>query len=334
MKIGDYFKGRLLFLAVNLILLSLLCSILLFFPIGKSLLIPVAALWFGPLLTYMLLELTKEKKYYDEITGALESLDRKYLLPEVVKEPSFVAGKLMHQVLRETSKDMHEQVNLYRDMQSEYREYIEIWVHEAKTPIASAKLIIDNNESSVTKAIDYELKKIEDYVEQVLYYSRSQNVSRDFIVRRVSLENVVTNAIRRNAKDFIHKRISIDIDSVDEMVFSDAKWLEFILNQIIGNSIKYCRSGEGKVVIRAERVRDHIRLMIEDNGIGMIERDIDKVFEKGFTGENGRLFGKSTGIGLYLCKSLCEKLGLGISLTSQIGEGTKVNILFPVQSES
>ncbi|SDW23124.1 HAMP domain-containing sensor histidine kinase [Paenibacillus sp. CF384] len=334
MRIWDYFKDRIVFLVANLLVITLLCSVLLFFPIGKALIIPTVALWFGPLLIYMILELIKEKRYYDEVMDALESLDRKYLLPEVVKEPSFVEGKLLHRLLKETSKDMHEQVNFYRNLQREYREYIEIWVHEAKTPIASAKLIIDNNEGPATKAIDYELKKMDDYVEQVLYYSRSQNVSNDFIVRRVSLEQIVASAIRRNARDFIYKRIAIDIDSVHGTVFSDAKWLEFILNQIIGNAIKYCKKGEGNVTVRTDKTRDHIHLTIEDNGIGIVERDVGRVWEKGFTGENGRLFGKSTGIGLYLCKSLCNKLGLEISLTSQVGEGTKVSLLFPKQSEA
>ena len=120
------------------------------------------------------------------------------------------------------------------------------------------------------------------------------------------------------------------MEAVEGTVYGDAKWLEFILNQVVGNSIKYTREKEGKVRAYTVKNENNIVLTLEDNGIGIIDKDINRVFEKGFTGENGRKYGKSTGIGLYLCKKLSDQLGLGISLTSKIGEGTKVNIIFPL----
>lgn len=320
-----------MFLTANVILFIIMCWVLIHFYEGIYLIAIFFCLWFVPLLSYMVRELLNNKKYYDEMTSVLDHLDRKYLLPEVTKEPPYLEGKLTHQLLKETSKAMHENVNKYRDMQTEYREYIETWVHEVKTPIASSKLIIDNNDNPAMKAIDYELKKIEGYVEQVLYYSRSNHVSKDFIVRKVSLKSVVANVIKRNSRDFINKKIAINIDDVEGTVFSDAKWLEFIIHQIIGNSIKYGKSGDGKVTVYSTKDIHNIVLTIEDNGIGIIDRDLSRVWENGFTGENGRLFSRSTGIGLYLCKSLCAKLGLGISLTSQAGAGTKVSIRFPMK---
>lgn len=260
----------------------------------------------------------------------MDSLDKKYLLSEIIEEPDFIEGKAVYDVLREANKSMHEHVKKYRDMQSEYREYIETWVHEIKTPISSTRLIIENNEDKVTKSIDYEVRKIEDYIEQVLYYSRSNNVSKDYIIRELSLATVVRNTIKKNSRDFINKRISVDIEAVEGIVFSDGKWLEFILNQIIGNSIKYSREREGKVRVYTVQNENNIVLIIEDNGIGIINKDVNRVFEKGFTGDNGRKLGKSTGIGLYLCKKLCDQLGLGLSLTSKLGEGTKVSIIFPL----
>lgn len=256
----------------------------------------------------MLIEYFKQKIFYDELTSIMDDLDQKYLLPEVMKEPETVEGKALYEALRQANKDMHEHVKSYRDRENEYREYIETWIHEIKTPIASTRLIIENNQNGVTRNIKEEIKKIEEYIEQVLYYSRSNNVSKDYLIKEVPLADLVRSVIRRNSRDFISKGISIDLEKVEGIVFSDTKWLEFILNQLIGNAIKYNRERDGKVIIHTVRNENNIVLTIEDNGIGIPEKDIHRVFEKGFTGENGRQFGKSTGIGLYLCKN--SQIGL------------------------
>ena len=191
-------------------------------------------------------------------------------------------------------------------------------------------MIIENNQNEVTKNINYEIRKVEEYIEQVLYYSRSNNVSKDYVIKELSLTTLVRNVVKRNSRDFISKKISIDLEAVEGTVYGDVKWLEFILNQVIGNAIKYIRENEGKVRVYTVKNENNIVLTVEDNGIGIIDKDINRIFEKGFTGENGRKFGRSTGIGLYLCKKLSDQLGLGLNLTSKIGEGTKVNIIFPL----
>ena len=300
--------------------------------INSVIILLIFCIWFFPILTYILIEFVKQKMLYNELNSIMDNLDKKYLLPEIMKEPANIEGKLLYDVLRQANKDMHEHVKNYRDRENEYREYIETWVHEIKTPIASTRLIIENNKNEVTRNINYEIKKIEEYIEQVLYYSRSNNVSKDYLIKEVSLATVVRSVIKKNSRDFISKSIAIDIEAVEGTVYSDAKWLEFILNQVIGNAIKYMRERNGKVKIYTIHNENNIVLTIEDNGIGIIEKDINRVFEKGFTGENGRQFGKSTGIGLYLCKKLAQQLGLGLTLTSKTGEGTKVRIIFPLGS--
>lgn len=330
MSLKDYLKDRFLFLLINFILFIIIGSIMVLVNIGTNIILLVFSIWFLPLFSFIITEYVKSKRFYQEITSIMDSLDKKYLLSEIIEEPDFIEGKAVYDVLKEANKSMHEHVKKYRDMQSEYREYIETWVHEIKTPISSTRLIIENNEDKVTKSIDYEVRKIEDYIEQVLYYSRSNNVSKDYIIRELSLATVVRNTIKKNSRDFINKRISVDIEAVEGIVFSDGKWLEFIFNQIIGNSIKYSREKEGKVRVYTVQNKNNIVLIIEDNGIGIINKDVNRVFEKGFTGDNGRKLGKSTGIGLYLCKKLCDQLGLGLSLTSRLGEGTKVSIIFPL----
>jgi signal transduction histidine kinase len=333
MRTIDYFRDRFAFLAVNFVVFLALASILWLLQIGTAFIFTVFAIWFLPLLTYIAMEWMKNKRFYDELTASLGNLDQKFLLPEIIEKPEFIEGKMVYSLLQETSRAMHENVKKYRDLQDEYREYIETWVHEIKTPIASIHLIIDNHESQVTKNIKYETKKIEDYVEQVLYYSRSTDVSRDYIISDTSLKTVATKVIKKNARDFIQKKVSVDINAVEENVFSDSKWLEFILNQIVVNAVKYSPRDNGKVVISTRRQDHQVILTVEDNGVGIGEKDIDRVFDKGFTGENGRKFGQSTGIGLYLCKSLCDKMGIGLSLTSSVGEGTKVNLAFPKSSQ-
>lgn len=332
MSINEYIKDRTIFLLFNITLFIIICGIMLLINVDSKIIILIFCIWFFPLLTYIIIEFVKQKLLYNELISIMDNLDKKYLLSEIMKEPENVEGKLLYNILQQANKDMHEHVKNYRDRENEYREYIETWVHEIKTPIASTRLIIENNQNDITQNIKDEIKKIEEYIEQVLYYSRSNNVSKDYLIKEVSLVNLVRNVIKRNSRDFISKGITIDIEAVEGMVYSDAKWLEFIVNQLIGNAIKYNRQRDGKVTINTIRNKNNIVLTIEDNGIGILDKDINRVFEKGFTGENGRSFGGSTGIGLYLCKKLAEQLGLGLILTSEIGEGTKVSIIFPLGS--
>lgn len=331
MSIKEYLKDKMAFLIINLILFISLAVAMSLLKVGTGIIFLVFCIWFLPITSYISMELISKKKYYDDIASAIEGLDRKYLLPEIVEEPNFIEGRIMYDVLRESNKDMHENVKKYKNMQKEYKEYIETWVHEIKTPIASTKLIIENNECSTTDKINLEIKKVEGFIEQVLYYSRSNDVSKDYIVREFELKSVVMKAIKRNSRDFINKKIALNIENVSGNIFSDSKWVEFIVNQIIGNSIKYSKSKDGVIKIYSSENKNNTVLNIEDNGVGIIDRDVNKVFEKGFTGENGRNFGRSTGIGLYLCKELCVKLGIGIQIESTHHIGTTVKVIFPIR---
>lgn len=330
MKILKYFKDKLVFLAMNLIIFILLSLYLIFLKKGFVLIGILFCVWFAPLIIYMIIDSIRYKKYFKEMNEILNFLDKKYLLPEVIREQNFVVLDEMNEIFKTLGRDMHEHIKCYKDMQENYREYIETWVHEIKTPIASSKLIIDNNNNEITRKIDHQLNKIENFVEQVLYYSRSNEIYKDYLIKEVNLLKVVQNVIRRNYRDFIGKKISVEILDIDINVYSDTKWIEFILNQIIGNSIKYIKETGSKIKIYLKENSDQIILTIEDNGIGIPSQDVRRVFEKGFTGENGRKFTKSTGMGLYLCYKLCKKLGLGINLESEENVGTKVNMIFPI----
>ncbi|MBG9828772.1 sensor histidine kinase [Bacillus wiedmannii] len=330
MNIGEFIKDKMVVILFNVLLFIILAGILLTVNVQFIIIFFVFCIWFFPLIIYMAIEFIKCKNYYNEINGILGKLEKKYLLPEVVKESNFIHGEKLNDILKEVSRDMHENVKYYRDMQSDYREYIETWVHEIKTPIASTKLIIENNQNEVTNKIDSQLDRIEGFVEQVLYYSRSNNVGKDYIIKPINLDDVVRTVIKRNYRDFIHKRIKLDIQDIDEIVYSDGKWIEFIINQIIGNSIKYSNNKKSMIRIYSIKKANSVIVTIEDNGVGIIPKDINRVFEKGFTGENGRRFSKSTGMGLYLCEKLCSKLGLKIGIESEMNKGTRVTLIFPL----
>ena len=329
MKIVDYLKDKSLYLAVNLMTFIIVAALMYFSNVSTVVIFMTWCIWFLPLLIYIIIEYIKYKKYFDNIENVLKSLDKKYLLPEVIEAPNSIIGEEVNDILKELSRDMHEHVKYYRNMQEEYSEYIEMWVHEIKTPIASSKLLIENNYNDLTRKIDIQIDRIENFVEQVLYYSRSDEVGKDYIIKKVELLPLVKNVIRKNQRDFISKRIRLQLGELNEVVYSDSKWIEFILNQILINSIKYSKGKDDKIQIESKEISNTVVLTIEDEGVGIIERDLDRVFEKGFTGENGRKFGKSTGIGLYLCKKLCNKLGLGLEIQSKVNVGTKISIIFP-----
>lgn len=329
MSIIEFIKERMIFLIINLIMFLLVAILMKIVKVSINIILILFLIWFGPILIYMFLEFIKYRRYLNNLINTVENLDRKYLLPEVIEEPRFQEARIINDVLKQCNKSMHEKVKHYKDEQIEYREYIETWVHEIKTPIASAKLILENDNSNLSERINYEMKRVEGFIEQVLYYARSSDVSKDYIIKEFSLRSVVMKSVKSNSRDFINKNIKLDIRGIEGNIFSDEKWVEFIINQIIINAVKFSIPNEGKVSIYSKVNENNIILTIEDNGVGINEKDIDRVFEKGFTGENGRKFGKYTGIGLYLCKKLCDKLGIGISLNSKENIGTKVNIVFP-----
>ncbi len=229
---------------------------------------------------------------------------------------------------------MLENVNKYKYLTEDYKEYIELWIHEIKTPIAASKLVIENNKNTVTKSIDEELLKIENYIEQTLFYARSNTVEKDYYISLSKLNEIVNESIKKNKMLLIQEKISLKTHDLDLDVYTDSKWITFVLNQIIQNSAKYMKQGEeSEIEIYANERCENVTLHIKDNGIGIREEELTRVFDKGFTGTNGRIQNKkSTGIGLYLCKKLCEKLGIGIEISSEVLVGTQIRLIFPKNS--
>ena len=301
--------------------------------VGMFIKIYIPLIIMGLYMISIIIEYFKRKKFYNNLLNMLEELDEKYLITEIIKTPNFLEGQIFKNSLEQIDKSMLENVNKYKYMTEDYKEYIELWIHEIKIPIATSKMVIENNKNAITKSIDEELDKVENYIEQALFYARSNTVEKDYYIRKVFLKEIVNESIKKNKSSLIQEKISIDIHDLEIEVNTDNKWIVFILNQIIQNSIKYRKKENSVIEIYANQGKENVILYIKDNGIGIKQGEITRVFEKGFTGTNGRLSNKkSTGIGLYLCKKLCNKLGIGIELNSVQNEGTEVKLVFPKDS--
>ena len=301
--------------------------------VGRFIKIYIPLILIGLYVISIVIEYFKKKKFYDNLLKILDELEEKYLITEIINTPNFLEGKILKNTLEQIDKSMLENVNKYKYMTEDYKEYIELWIHEIKIPIAASKMVIENNKNEVTKSIDEELDKVENYIEQALFYARSNTVEKDYYIRKVFLKEIVNESIKKNKSSLIQEKISIDIHDLDIEVNTDNKWIVFILNQIIQNSIKYRKKENSVIEIYANQGKENVILYIKDNGIGIKQGEITRVFEKGFTGTNGRLSNKkSTGIGLYLCKKLCNKLGIGLELNSVQNEGTEVMLIFPQSS--
>ena len=223
---------------------------------------------------------------------------------------------------------MIEKIGEIQRERKEYKEYIEQWIHEVKTPITAMKLLCENNRSSFTRELLAELENVQQFTEQALYYARSEHTEKDYSIREIQLSDVVHNAIADNKYLLRQSNMRITADNLEHCVYTDDKWIRFILNQLISNAVKY-GTEQPALHFFTVRKQEHILLCIEDNGIGIPPGDLPRIFEKGFTGQNGRTGRNSTGIGLYLCKRLCDKLGIGLTAYSK-EKGTTLTLSFPV----
>jgi len=328
MNLGEYLKDKLLYIITNLISIFLVLSLLITFNTNNYLIIIVVLILTISFLLPLINDYYKRKYFYIYLRKKLNELDQKYLIVELLEEPNFLDARILKEGLYEINKCYIENLSEYKYLMEEFKEYIELWCHEVKTPITTLKLMIENK--SIDKKITPEINKLEYYVEQVLFYARSGNPEKDYLVSTINLKTVIDNVIKRNRTLLIENKVKIETIE-DTFVSSDIKWLEFIVNQIVTNSIKYIKNNP-YIKFSVQKNINNIILSIEDNGIGIPSSEIDRVFDKGFTGSNGRTLYNSTGIGLYLCKKLCDKLGHSISITSKENEFTKVMIVMPINS--
>ncbi len=329
MSLREFIKSRFSVIFINII--SLITLTVFLFSVGNTFqsIKIIVIVWFIVVTVFLAYEYKKRKNYFDEVFKSTDNLDKKYLISEVIDIPPYVEAKPYYYLLKKSSKSMREEINKIKNQRKDYKEYIEQWIHEVKTPISSIKLIEENNKTDTSRLVLQQLENIDTYVEQALFYARSEDVEKDYLIKEISLEECVNKVIIKNKQLLILNNINIEIEDIEKNIYCDSKWLEFIINQIIINAAKYRNKELPTIKIYITDMKNGIQLIIEDNGIGIPENEINRVFEKGFTGNKGRINSKSTGIGLYLCKKLCDKLGLLISIDSKENTYTKVMITFP-----
>lgn len=248
-------------------------------------------------------------KLQNEISISLENL----LSPKTLMEEDYT------NLILTLNKEYKTYISKSDIAKSDMIDYYTMWVHQIKTPISAMKLLIQTSESEISSDLSSELFKIEQYVEMVLSYIRLGSNENDFVIKEYDLDNIVRQAIRKYAPLFIRKKINLDFQPTTYKVLTDEKWLVFVIEQLLSNAIKY--TNKGKISIYP---LENKKLVIEDTGIGISKEDIPRIFDKGFTGYNGRTDKKATGLGLYLCKNILDKLSHKISIESEVGVKTKV----------
>lgn len=324
-----YWKDRLPAAVVNLVGLTMLSLFLLASGSAVETVALIAAVWLVVLICWLAAGCFLEKRRLDALLRQAEQLEERYLLPEVLSTPVTAEETVYRRLLQMAEKSMLEQVADAQRQRKAYREYIEQWIHEIKTPITAAQLLCANHRGDLSREILAQLEAITRYTEQALYYARSEHAEKDYLIREIRLNDLVFSAIAENKYLLQQSGVHIDVGNLTGIVCTDDKWCRFMLDQIIGNAVKY-RSGSPRLTFREETRPGRICLVVEDNGIGIPAEDLPRVLEKGFTGRNGRMVHSSTGMGLYLCKRLCDKLGLGLEIQSREGEGTIVRLIFTV----
>ena len=248
-------------------------------------------------------------KLQNEISISLENLPS----PKTLMEEDYT------NLILNLNKEYKNYISKSDIAKSDMIDYYTMWVHQIKTPISAMKLLIQTSESEISSDLSSELFKIEQYVEMVLSYIRLGSNKNDFVLKEYDLDNIIRQAVRKYAPLFIRKKISLDFQPTNYKVLTDEKWLVFVIEQLLSNAIKY--TNKGKISIYS---LENKKLVIEDTGIGISKEDIPRIFDKGFTGYNGRTDKKATGLGLYLCKNILDKLSHKISIESEVGVKTKV----------
>ena len=275
-----YWKNRIPFLLTNLVCMAALTVFLLVCGNSISAVLLILVVWAVVLLTGLFLTYWKRKRQMQKLLDIAGQLSERYLISEVMELPEQAEDQVYYQLLKMAGKSMLEQIGEVRRERLEYKEYIEQWIHEIKTPITAMKLLCENHRTVWTKELLQELEKTNRFTEQALYYARSEHTEKDYSVREMSLSQVVHQAIADNKYLLLQSGVRLEVEEMEDTVYSDEKWVRFILNQLIANAVKY-RSGQPVLRISARRQQDQVVLVVEDNGIGISPADLPRVFEKG-----------------------------------------------------
>jgi len=257
--------------------------------------------------------LRKERKLY-------YMKKQKGMFLEDFPEDEGVLDKDYKEIIEIMAQDAREKQQIKDEKYNEMIDYYTVWAHQIKTPISAMKLNLQNEDSPVSRNLKNDLSRIESYVNMVMTYLRLDSLSSDFVIKPIDLEKTVKSAVKKFSGEFIAKKLTLNLSDTSITVLTDEKWLSFVIEQVLSNAVKYTNSGKISIYLEEKSI------CIEDEGIGILPEDLPRIFEKGYTGCVGRIEKNASGIGLYLCKRICDKLCHNITVSSTVGKGTKVTI--------
>ena len=322
----EYLEEKIFYIIISLVFTLLLSIYLLLIGINSSVVILLAILIIVFIFISLLISYLLIKKRYKKIVNLVDSLDEKYLIKEVIDKPKNLENRAYYYALDKSCKALNDKLSEVENSKEEYLDFLDSFIHDIKTPISALSLYADNNNDEKMKE---EVLKISRLVDKMLFYTRSDVVEKDYFIKEVTLADLVHPVLLDYKNYLLNYHIKVEVKNLDNLVvYTDIKWLNFIIGQIISNSLKYQNKKDRLVRIKGVSTKNNIKLEIYDNGVGIKEADVSKVFEKGFTGSN-RNKKNASGIGLYLTKKLCDKLGIDIKIESVYLKYTKAVITFP-----
>ena len=322
----EYLEEKIFFIIVSLIFTLLLSIYLLLLGIDVRIIILLAILIIFFIFISLLINYLLIKKRYRKIVNLVDNLDEKYLIKEVIDKPKNLENRAYYYALDKACKALNENLSEVENSKEEYLLFLNSFIHDIKTPISALSLYADNNND---KKVKEEVLKISRLVDKMLFYARSDVVEKDYFIKEVTLADLVHPVLLEYKNYLLNYSFKVEVKNLDNLsVYTDIKWLNFIIEQIISNSLKYQNKKNRLVRIKGTSDKNNIKLEIYDNGVGIKESDLPKVFDKGFTGSN-RNKKNASGIGLYLTKRLCDKLGIDIKIESEYLKYTRVIITFP-----
>ena len=276
-------------------------------------------------------EYLKCRRRLSELDVLMQGLDQKYLFSECAPPPRTVYEQKLFALMRCSGRAMIGAVSDAQASMQEYREYIESWVHEIKTPLTAAKLTCRHLEPDSRRKFSAELAQIEAHVERALYYARVKSPEQDCIIRQTALADIVSQAVGNHRTLLIQSQMKIETGDLDFTVYTDRKWAVFMLGQLLQNASRYRNNDSPSILLTAMGCGRQVQLTVSDNGIGIPAHELPRVFDRGFTGSNGRTRGGSTGMGLYLCRKLAALLEIDLQISSEEQKGTAVTLTFPAR---
>lgn len=354
MKASEFFSDRIQRLLLMVAFAAATAFLLLATGTSRGIVVILSIVWALIFIIGQMVDFFRCRSRLQELDAVMEGLDKKYLFAECAKVRGSVYERRLFDLFRRSGRAMVSAVSDAEALQREYREYVESFVHEIKTPITAAELVCRKVDVEQRGKLLCELAQIGAHVERALFYARTENAQKDFLVREESLGELVAQALAEYRTFLVASGVRIQVGEIRQVVFTDRKWTVFLLGQLLQNCARYRREepvvviaaedvcgeagalggasgmfGEGAAVRPLASAGSHlVRLTVQDNGIGIPAHELPRVFDRGFTGSNGRARGGATGMGLYLCRRLADSLGIGLEIMSECGAGTTVVLTF------